>query len=99
MGKKESKVEKHLKVQTEGLNGLCYKFTSPGRKGVPDRLCVFPGNIILFVETKAPNGTLSPSQKREIKLIKSKDSMVAVATTKQQVDTVISIVKGMINGQ
>lgn len=62
---KESAIEKRLRLGVARLGGIAYKFVSPGRRGVQDRLCVFPGGMVVFIETKAPNGSLSPSQTRE----------------------------------
>lgn len=51
---KECAVEKHLISVTRACGGLCFKFTSPGVAGVPDRIVILPGGKIGFVETKAP---------------------------------------------
>lgn len=46
---------------------LFYKFVSPGKSGVPDRLLIKPGIVgeVIFVELKSPKGTgrLTPLQK------------------------------------
>ena len=44
---------------------LHYKFTSPARRGVPDRMFVLPQGRIFFIEMKAPGNTPTPSQERE----------------------------------
>lgn len=38
----------------EDAGGLCLKWTCPGHRGVPDRMILFPGGIIAFVELKRP---------------------------------------------
>lgn len=40
---RESGVEKELVARVQGAGGEAYKFTSPGRRGVPDRLVLLPG--------------------------------------------------------
>lgn len=40
------------RVQEEG--GQAWKFVSPGKSGVPDRIVLFPGGRIFFVELKRP---------------------------------------------
>lgn len=50
----ESKIEKALVKRVKELGGKCEKFTSPNNRAVPDRLVTLPGNIIVFVELKAP---------------------------------------------
>lgn len=39
-------------VEDEG--GLCLKWVCPGHTGVPDRMILFPGGVIAFVELKRP---------------------------------------------
>jgi len=47
---------------------LAYKFVSPGRRGVPDSLFIFPGGEIAFVEFKnEAGGKLSALQIEEIR--------------------------------
>jgi len=61
----ESKIEKALIARVNTLDGICEKFVSPGRRGVPDRIVTLPGGRIIFVELKSPSGRLSPSQIRD----------------------------------
>ena len=44
---------------------LYYKFTSPQRRGVPDRILIAPNGRVGFMELKAPNGRLSALQRHE----------------------------------
>lgn len=50
----EKKIEAALCNRVKSLGGLCEKFTSPGRRSVPDRIVTLPGGIVIFVELKAP---------------------------------------------
>ena len=50
----EKDIEKALIKRVKTLNGLCEKFTSPGKRSVPDRIVTLPGGRIIFVELKAP---------------------------------------------
>ena len=62
-----------LEKQIEGLvcdyaklrGFLTYKFTSPSRAAVPDRLMVHPTGVIVFCEFKATGKTPTPAQERE----------------------------------
>jgi hypothetical protein len=58
----ENDVEKYLIRQVKAIDGLCWKWVSPGRRGVPDRIVVLPGGGIYFVELKAPGKTERPDQ-------------------------------------
>ena len=51
---RESVVEKKFAAEV--------KFVSPGFNGVPDRLVLFPGGRMAFVEVKAPGETMRPLQ-------------------------------------
>lgn len=50
----EKSIENVLRQAVEAEGGLCLKWVCPGHKGVPDRMILFPGGIITFVELKRP---------------------------------------------
>lgn len=50
----EKSIEKILRKAVEDEGGVCLKWTCPGHRGVPDRMILFPGGIIAFVELKRP---------------------------------------------
>lgn len=62
---REAVIEKKLCEGVRRLGGEAYKFTSPARRSVPDRMCVFPGGAIVFVECKAPHQAPTDAQARE----------------------------------
>lgn len=64
--KREKEIEKAFRIRVEKADGRCYKFVSPGRRGVPDRLVVMPGRPVWFAELKNADGDLRPEQVREI---------------------------------
>ena len=64
----EKDVERWLGQEVRKLGGLWFKFTSPGRTGVPDRILILQGQVI-FVEMKTAKGTLSAIQKATIRQI------------------------------
>ena len=59
------------------------KYTSPARRSVPDRLFFRDGKCVL-IEFKAPKGTLTPGQAREIARLRSKGMPVAVCRSKAE---------------
>ena len=61
----ECDIESALVKRVKELNGLCEKFTSPGRRSVPDRIVTLPGNVVIFVELKAPGKRPTPLQLRD----------------------------------
>ena len=52
----EKEIEQKLKKMVERHGGLCLKWVCPGWLGVPDRICLLPGGIVIFVELKRPDG-------------------------------------------
>lgn len=58
----EKKIENRLKQSVKNMGGLALKFVSPGMAGVPDRIVLFPGGRIVFVELKAPGKKMRPLQ-------------------------------------
>lgn len=67
----EKDIEQKLNKQVKKLGGIAFKLTSPGRAGMPDRLVLFPGGRIAFVETKAPGKDLRPLQEKRFKQLQS----------------------------
>lgn len=83
---KESVIERHLRLQVEKHGGLCWKFTSPGMVGVPDRIVIPKDGQMFFVETKAPGGVLSSKQKRRHAELRARKQIVEVWWTKEQIN-------------
>ena len=63
----EKAIERKMVQALEARGALAWKFTSPGRQGVPDRIVLLPGGRVVFVETKTQIGRLSAAQRITIK--------------------------------
>lgn len=61
----EKDIEAALVRRVKALGGLCEKFTSPGRRSVPDRIVTLPKGRVIFVELKAPGKKPSELQERD----------------------------------
>jgi len=59
----EKDIERHLVRRVAARGGVAYKWVSPGRVGVADRIVMLPGGRVWFVELKTVKGRLSPLQK------------------------------------
>lgn len=81
----EKDIELYLKKRVENQGGLCWKFTSPGTKGVPDRLVITPRRVI-FVELKTPGGHTKPLQDVRIKQLQQLNQKVFVLDSKEAID-------------
>lgn len=82
----EKDVEKYLVDRIKKLGGIAYKFTSPARRSVPDRLIILPRKPVEFAECKRPGGDLTVKQKLQIELLRSLGVTVHVIDTKEKVD-------------
>lgn len=58
----EKDIEKWMSREIRRRGGLFWKFTSPGLRGVPDRICITPDGKVIFVELKAERGVIAPMQ-------------------------------------
>lgn len=86
---KEATIERYLVEQVEAHGGMCEKFTSPGRRGVPDRIVTWPAHgwaRIHFVECKTLGGQLDPAQMRDHERRRKLNCHVYTIWTKAQVD-------------
>jgi len=63
-------------ARAKGL--LAYKFTSPNRRSVPDRIFIGPDGLVFFIEFKAPGAKPTESQAREIRRLRALGHIVEV---------------------
>lgn len=61
----EKITERYLCEEIKKLGGTAYKFVSPGRTGVPDRLVCLPGGRIFFAELKSEGRKSTLTQERQ----------------------------------
>lgn len=87
---RESAVEKHLTRHVERRGGRCLKWTSPGRSSVPDRILLFPGGRVAFVEVKAPKKTPRQKQLRELQKLNDMGFRAAWLDSTEAVDRFIA---------
>ena len=68
---REKIIERALTVACRKRDGVALKFISPGVDGVPDRIVLFPGGRVAFIELKAPGEKMRPLQeKRKRQLVR-----------------------------
>jgi hypothetical protein len=86
---RESEIEKYFVQEVEKVGALQYKFKSPGRVGVPDRIVMF-NESFCFVELKATGKEPDDHQIREHKRIEDQGIPVFVIDSKECVDEFIA---------
>ena len=90
----EKEVEAYLVKRVKEMDGIAYKFTSPQRRSVPDRIVVLKGKHLFFVELKSTVGKVTEGQEREIAKLRDLGQRVFVCNSKEQVDQVLFSVIG-----
>lgn len=83
---KETRVESHFTRRVKELGGWAIKLI-PAVRGIPDRLAILPGGRVIFVELKAPTGTVKVHQTIVHRRLASLGSPVAVLPTIEAVDS------------
>ena len=86
---REKVVEQKLVKAVRKEGGLCLKFLSPGLTGMPDRLLLFPGRRIAFVEVKAPGQLPRPIQLHRHMQLRSLGFQVYVLDDPEMISEVI----------
>ncbi len=87
----ERQLQEYIMRSFKEADILVYKFTSPGRVGVPDLVCIPRNQPAFFVEVKSPSGKgrLSQLQRAVIRRIEGQGCEVLVIGSKQEADDVI----------
>lgn len=86
---REEQVEQHLLRRCKRQGWKCEKFTSPGRRSVPDRLLTLPDNRIVFVEVKRPGQEPTELQARDHAARRGYACEVYVVRDKDEVDALV----------
>lgn len=66
----ERDIERRVCDYAKSLGMLCYKFTSPSRRSVPDRMFITKTGVVFFIEFKRKGEKPTPSQEVEIEKIR-----------------------------
>lgn len=90
---RESDLERRLVQAVEGIGGRASKWTSPGSRGVPDRIVILPQGRVAFVETKAPGKKPEPLQKYWARILRGLGHKVYVIDSLEGIDKFITEVK------
>ena len=74
----EKQIEEKVNTYAKEQGFLVYKFTSPQRAAVPDRLYITPRGKVFFVEFKREGMKPTPAQQREHERLREQGVMVYV---------------------
>ena len=71
----EKQIEERVGTYAKEQGFLVYKFTSPQRQAVPDRLYINPRGFMFFVEMKRSGQVPTPAQAREHERLRNQGVM------------------------
>lgn len=97
-GTSEKEIEDYLIKRVKEIGGRTRKFTSPGQRSNPDRICVFPGGFVAFVECKRPGKKLTEKQKRELQQLRDEGHFADWVDSKEKVDAVVGWLEWLPEG-
>lgn len=93
---KEKEIE-GLLVRLGNYHGmLCYKFVSPGTRGVPDRILAYLG-FSIYIELKTKLGRVSELQKFQIRRMRKNGMWVILIDRPDRIYQMINHFKGLID--
>jgi len=87
---REKTIENYLVKRVKECGGWAIKFVPTFVSGFPDRICLFPGAIILFIELKAPGKTPRKLQIVIHKKLMALGFTVLVLDSKESIDETLS---------
>ena len=90
---RERTVEQALTRAVQAHGGLCWKFTSPGLAGVPDRIIVLPGGHVGFVEVKAPGQKPRPVQHHRLNQLHALGATALVVDHPDQIERALNEIR------
>ncbi len=85
----EKQLEMYFVKEMEKHKCIAWKFVSPGRAGVPDRIVILPFGTVIFVELKAPGKNLRPIQRLRFKELEEQCIDVWLIDSKEKIDKFI----------
>lgn len=89
----EKSIEAKLVAAVKARGGVCWKFTSPGTAGVPDRIVMMPFGRIGFVEVKAPGEKPRQLQQLRIKTLQRLGFKAFVLDSPDQIGGIIDAIQ------
>ena len=85
----EKAIERYLAARVKELGGLCLKYSNAGMVGFPDRVCLLPGGVTVWVELKSRGEKPKVLQGIRFKQMASIGHPVHVCASKPDIDEVL----------
>ena len=88
-GLSEKSIERYLRDRVTEMGGACLKYSNQGMAGYPDRICLLPGGVTLWVELKGAGGRLSALQEIRIRQLERMGHKAYVCRSREEVDRLL----------
>lgn len=85
----EKAIERYLAACVKELGGICLKYANAGMVGYPDRICLLPGGVTVWVELKSKGESVKPIQRVRIEQLERIGHKVHVCDSKEKIDEVL----------
>lgn len=85
----EKAIEQFLANHVKRMGGVCLKYSNPGMVGYPDRVCLLPGGVTIWVELKSQGKHLKPVQRIRKAQMENMGHPVYVCDSKLQVELLL----------
>lgn len=85
----EKAIEQYLTDSVKKLGGICLKYSNPGMVGFPDRVCLLPDGVTLWVELKSKGQQLRTMQRIRISQMLHLGHTVNVCKSKEDIDRML----------
>lgn len=85
----EKPLERYLTERVKELGGVALKYSNPGAVGYPDRVCLLPGGMTLWVELKSRGEELRKIQRIRIMQMRQLGHQVGVCKSREEIDRLL----------
>lgn len=86
----EADLERYLVDRVRVAGGIAYKFVSPRRASVPDRVVLLPGGVQFYAEVKAPGRRPTKLQAYEHQRMRKLGAVVVVVDSHEAIDKALN---------
>ena len=87
----EKAIERYLVERIKDIGGICLKYSNPNRVGYPDRVCLLPWGVTIWVELKSKGQALRTIQRQRIQEMARIGHPVFVCDSKAEVDNMLDL--------
>ena len=85
----EKAIERYLVAYVRALGGVCIKYSNASEVGYPDRICLLPHGVTLWVELKGKDGRLATVQKIRLMKLEQLGHKVHVCSSRRDIDELL----------